>query len=889
MFNQDQMGRIASKLGYQGPMHKFNEFLASNPGAQRAYAGLENKAKMMKMAKGGAVKTVNPTNGGTFDVAPGGRPTYKPGDPNTISYNYTGGFSGLEGGEPTTVPLGLYESPAPGRTQGIYNMMMPNQGYKFGYDDQGFRYTVPEDYDFSAATTPKPGVTTGPELNFEASVPNKYAPYGEYSLTGKPGPDYPDPYGLSEADRQRLNSQYAASIGPKPGVQTGLKPGGQPLVNDSMPYAVYNPLQDARTDQDFYATGTPEYNAQLAQQNAQRAATTQQPIMQTSEGVGAPTVGAAVPQMTPFGPKLDAEGNPVQQQVLDVDGNPVTDADGNLVYETQFPTIPEYSATQMFQPGLPPGAQMLSQGVEFGTQQAVSPAGTQVGTAPTVAQPSTATTAQAEAPITPTAQQYQAMLVSGQVPATAPAVGTVSAPMQAQTTVPTSTEVANQQAAQIDQAMRVQAPDARQLSAEELVAAPADAQFAAQFAEEVQAAQGQPSEEATVRGQLTNLMAEFEDGQTPPWAAGAMRNATAILAQRGLGASSLAGQAIIQAAMESALPIAQADAQTMAQFDMQNLSNRQQRAMLAAQQRAQFIGQEFDQEFQARVTNAARISDIANINFNAEQQIALENARMAQTVDLSNLSNRQAVQMANIAQIAQLEMTNLNNRQQAAVQNAQSFLQMDMANLSNDQQAVMFDAQSKVQALLSDQSATNAARQFNASSQNQVDQFFANLSTQVSQFNATQSNAMEQFNIEQESTINRFNSELKNQRDQFNAQNQLVIAQSNAQWRREIATINTASINEANAFNAQAVLGVSEQAYANLWQAYEDEMEYAWQGGQNELDRINKLAQQRILADSQLAAADATRDAASSSALGSFAATALFGVPGASAFKGFLS
>jgi hypothetical protein len=54
-----------------------------------------------------------------------------------------------------------------------------------------------------------------------------------------------------------------------------------------------------------------------------------------------------------------------------------------------------------------------------------------------------------------------------------------------------------------------------------------------------------------------------------------MRNATAIMAQRGLGASSMAGQAIIQAAMESALPIAVQDAQTMAQFEMQNLSNRQ--------------------------------------------------------------------------------------------------------------------------------------------------------------------------------------------------------------------------------------------------------------------------------------------------------------------------
>ena len=70
--------------------------------------------------------------------------------------------------------------------------------------------------------------------------------------------------------------------------------------------------------------------------------------------------------------------------------------------------------------------------------------------------------------------------------------------------------------------------------------------------------------------------------------------------QRGIGASSIAGQALIQATMESALPIAQADANVFAQFENQNLSNRQQRAMLIAQQRAQFIGQEFDQELSSK-------------------------------------------------------------------------------------------------------------------------------------------------------------------------------------------------------------------------------------------------------------------------------------------------
>ena len=105
---------------------------------------------------------------------------------------------------------------------------------------------------------------------------------------------------------------------------------------------------------------------------------------------------------------------------------------------------------------------------------------------------------------------------------------------------------------------------------------------------------------------------------------------------RGLGASSMAGQAIVQAAMESALPIAQADAQIQAQFEGQNLSNRQQIAMLSAQQRAKFMGQEFDQAFQSRVQNSARIGDIANMNFTAEQQVQLENSCLLYTSDAAD-------------------------------------------------------------------------------------------------------------------------------------------------------------------------------------------------------------------------------------------------------------
>jgi hypothetical protein len=412
-------------------------------------------------------------------------------------------------------------------------------------------------------------------------------------------------------------------------------------------------------------------------------------------------------------------------------------------------------------------------------------------------------------------------------------------------------------------------PVQREIQDGELISGVADAEKASKFTEQVQAATATPSEKATVQGQLAQLTADFDMSNPPPWAAGALRGVQAQLQQRGLGASSIAGQALIQGALESALPIAQADAQTQAQFESQNLSNRQQRAMLAAQQRATFIGQEFDQAFQARVQNAARIGDIANMNFNAEQNIAMENSRAVNTMNLNNLSNRQSMVMAEAAALANLDMANLSNAQQAAVQNAQNFLQLDMANLSNEQQTALFNAQAINQSILTDQAATNAANQFNATTQNQVDQFMSSLANQVSQFNATQTNAQNQFNAGELNTLARFNAEVANQRDQFNATNQLAIAQNNAVWRREIATADTAAINRANELNAKAVLDVSTQQYDNLWTFYADSMEWAWKSAENEQDRIKELAVANISADARTEAQRLANSASGASAIGS--------------------
>ena len=438
------------------------------------------------------------------------------------------------------------------------------------------------------------------------------------------------------------------------------------------------------------------------------------------------------------------------------------------------------------------------------------------------------------------------------------------------------TSVSNLDAAQ-GTAVKVDSPAARQIQDGEIIDGVADAQKAAKFTEQIQAAEATPSKQATVKGQLESLMQDFEGGETPPWAAGAMRNVSAQMAARGLGASSMAGQALVQAAMESSLPIAMADAQTVAGFEMANLSNRQQRSMLAAEQRAAFMGQEFDQDFQARVLVASKITDIANMNFTAEQQIALENSRAANTMELANTSNKQALVMGEAAALANLDMANLNNRQQAAVQNASTFLATDMANLSNEQQSELFKGQTRSQALFSDQAAENAALQFNATSENQTDQFFSNLKVQNNQFNTAQDNAMKQFNAGDESAMSKFNAEVANQRDQFNATNQLVVAQANAGWRREIATSETATINRVNEINANNVLGVSNQGYANLWQEHGDLMEWAWTSAEGERDRQNAVTLSHLAAGRERTQAEYEADLASSAAIGDFVGKLLLG------------
>ena len=549
------------------------------------------------------------------------------------------------------------------------------------------------------------------------------------------------------------------------------------------------------------------------------------------------------------------------QQNLDMFGEEKMEqfkAGGLLAFQqggtVPVPYIATETAARYQDPSLPQGGQVAPSFVPFQQEQLM---GEQTGQLLAPAQQATAQQAALVQQAVPSAVQAEQITDVEKATPAIEALTVQAAQMQAPSQLVAAAEdydtnVSNLQAAQLGQAVQIESPAVRALQTGETIAtAVGQAAQAAAFTESAaQAATATPTPDATVQGQLAGLMLQFEQSEdTPIWARGAVRLAQQEMAKRGLGASSMAGQAMVEAAMQSAVSIAQIDANVVAAFEKQNLSNRQQMATVRAEHRARFMGQEFDQEFKTRVQNAARISDIADRNFTAEQQIALENSRLAQSVALNNLSNQQGLVIAEATALASLETASLNNRQKAAVENAKNFLQLDMANLSNTQQASKIQYERITQSLLTDAAEQNINNKINATEANQMTKFYSDLIANVGKANADATNAMNRFNAGEANAINRFNADMANNREQFNAKNQLAIEQSNALWRREISTVNTAAANRSNEINAKNSLNISDQAYNNLWQEYRDVMEFAFEASESQMDRINNLEVSVLKAD----------------------------------------
>ena len=374
----------------------------------------------------------------------------------------------------------------------------------------------------------------------------------------------------------------------------------------------------------------------------------------------------------------------------------------------------------------------------------------------------------------------------------------------------------------------------------------------ADFSEEERGVIAGLPEEALVSTQLNGLLEGMENGEIPVWAQPAVSAVEQMLAQRGLSASSVGRDNLFNAIIQSAMPIAQSNAQAIQQSVSQQKTIEAQTAEANAQRMQQ-----------TALSNASNVFQLNMAQFSADQQTELSNSKFLQTVSLteSNAEQQSIIQQAVLLSQANLAEANL--QQQAEITNAKNFLQMDLANLNAAQQASMLRAQQTQQRLLSNQSARNAAAQFNATSENQTNQFMLNLQANMSQFNSSQKNSMQQFNAQQENAAEarrvgnelqasildsqlaldaaKFNSQQDFARDQFNAQQEMVIAQSNVEWRRKANTADTAAFNAVNQQNAQNAYNLTAAANNFLWQELRDEADFDFKRWDNDQQRKASL------------------------------------------------
>ena len=177
-------------------------------------------------------------------------------------------------------------------------------------------------------------------------------------------------------------------------------------------------------------------------------------------------------------------------------------------------------------------------------------------------------------------------------------------------------------------------------------------------------------QEALVSTQMEGLLAGMEDGQTPAWAKPAVAAIEAQMARRGLSASSVGRDALFNAIIQSALPMAQSNAQALQQRAQQNLSNEQQANLASAQN-----------TMQVRMQNLANRQTAASQTADMAQQIAVQQGTFDQQAVMTSAQQQQEARMATSQMAQQRAQQESAQTQQAAIAQLSTNAQMDLANL----------------------------------------------------------------------------------------------------------------------------------------------------------------------------------------------------------------
>ena len=386
-----------------------------------------------------------------------------------------------------------------------------------------------------------------------------------------------------------------------------------------------------------------------------------------------------------------------------------------------------------------------------------------------------------------------------QAPTAATTVGTQGLTGEVQATVPSATTPTPITPTTV--------PSASQIAQQPQVTAPQYQAVTGQAVPQMTAAQGAVSQpliaqqedltalppEATVQGQLANIsqaiQQSVDEGKPlPAFAQGAKRLVDAAMQQRGLGASSIAAEALATGILQSSIPIAQSDAKFYQQAIFQNLSNRQQAAVLNAQQ-----------FFQMDVQNLSN-----------RQQASLTNIQLRQQSLLSDQAASNASLQFNAQSEGQTDQFFASLQTQINTNNAQRTDAMNQYAVAENNKIAAQNTQNQI-----------AVNEANAQRESVINQFNAQLKDQRERFNVENQRIVDQSNVTWRRSVNTANTAAINAANQADAQNLLNISNFGLsalwqQWRDEASWVNTSSENSKDRAHNIAMAALEREAELDL-------------------------------------------------------------------------
>ena len=349
-------------------------------------------------------------------------------------------------------------------------------------------------------------------------------------------------------------------------------------------------------------------------------------------------------------------------------------------------------------------------------------------------------------------------------------------------------------------------------------------------APEVIAAVAALPQEALVSSQMETLLAGMESGNIPTWARPAYDAVNQNMTQRGIDASTVGRDALFNAIIQSAIPIAQSNAQALQTRAAQNLSNEQQanlqRSQLDATRRMNNLANRQTAESQS--AQFAQNLNVLQSQFNQErdtlsaqqqQQVRLQNLQNQQrTAELNaqneaasksqNLGNEQQIELANLQiknQTEQQNMTAENQERLAEMQVAADFLsrnagfaqQMEIANLSADQQTRLANLTAQNQA---------GAQNLTAAQQTELANLNARMQTNIAQGRIAQTMGVALLSADQQRAVQNATTVARMDLTKFNDAQQVELANSRFMQTATITDFNARQ--QAVMQNATALAGL---------------------------------------------------------------------------------